>query len=265
MNAFASGLGAVGLLVSAVAGAAEPSKADPNNEEIIGTLQNVVGTVLVKEGEVSMPAVEGQQVKARHSVLVTEGAKALLVFKDGCDMTLDDEELYDVPRHSPCYTMTWAGPAAAGVACGAAHASKSNNSRALAAVGLAAGAGLLGTAQGRETDFREFAAALESAEGDVLAKDEGTGEFTPIRPGTRLRADQEILVKKSSKALIRFDDGCTKDIQVGDDVDDDDQAGDRYKIPHNSPCFVNGTWWASAAAAAGLCVTVENPNDVSSP
>ena len=46
---------------------------------------------------------------------------------------------------------------------------------------------------------------------------------------------------------------------------DDDPAGDRYKIPHNSPCFVNGTWWASAAAAAGLCVTVENPNDVSSP
>jgi hypothetical protein len=40
---------------------------------------------------------------------------------------------------------------------------------------------------------------------------------------------------------------------------------DKYAIPHNSPCFSPGIWWASTAAAAGLCVTAENSNDVASP
>jgi hypothetical protein len=270
MNNFARGLGVamLALLATATARAQDEQSTDTDtvkDNKIIGTLQNVEGTVLLKRGEESIPAVEGQQVWATQEVLVTEGAKALLVFNDGCDMLLDDEEVYKVPRRSPCATLWWAGPAAAGIACGAAHANKANNSRTLAAVGLVAGGALLATAQGREEEYREFAAALESMDGDVLASNEA-GEFEPIRPGTRLRADQQVLVKQGSKALIRFDDGCSKAVEVGGDKDDKDgKREDRYVVPHNSPCFTPATWWASAAAAAGLCLTVENKNDVSSP
>lgn len=259
MNLFARSLGAVilGLMGSAALCAEE------EDDAIIGSLQNVEGTVLLKKGEESIPVVEGQQVRASDNVLVTDGARALLVFIDGCDMALDDEELYEVPNRSPCATLWWAGPAAAGVACGAAHLNESNNSQAIAALGLAVGGGLLGVAQGRETDYAEFAAALESAQGEVLAANEA-GEFVPIRPGTRLRADQEVVVRDGAKALIRFDDGCTKALEIAD-KDEDEVDESRYVVPHNSPCFTPGLWWASAAAAAGLCVTVENADDVSSP
>lgn len=256
MNSRYYKLGAVlmGLLLSGAA----PAQEEPKRDEVIGTLQNVEGTVLVKQGEESVPAFEGQALKAAQEVLVSEGAKALIVFNDGCDMVLDAEELYNVPSRSPCATLWWAAPAAAGVACGAAHANKSNNSRALAAVGMAVGAGLLGTSQGRETDFREYAAALESSEGDVYATN-AEGELELIRPGTRLHAEQEVVVKDGAKALLRFDDGCTAAVEVGE------KGEDRYSVPHNSPCFSPGIWWASTAAAAGLCVTAEDEDDVSSP
>jgi len=169
-------------------------------------------------------------------------------------MALEVEELYQVPRRSPCATMWWAAPAAAGVACGAAHVDNSNNARSLAAVGLAAGAGLLATAQNREQDYSEFAAALESVDGEVLASNE-LGELEVISPGTRLRADQQIVIRDGAKALIRFDDGCTKGLEVGGDGEQS------YTIPGNSPCFTPGLWWASTAAAAGLCVTAENSDD----
>ena len=246
----------IGLLASAGVCAQEETQ---QPKRIIGSLQDVEGTVLIKRGEESIPVVEGQQVWETDSVLVTESARALLVFVDGCDMQLDPEELYEVPRRSPCATLWWAGPAAAATACGAAHASNSSNAQALAGAGLAAGAGLLAVAQGRETEFREFAAALESSEGEVMATNVA-GELEPIRPGTRLRAEQEVVVKDGAKALIRFDDGCTKKMEI---VGDDGQGS--YIIPANSPCFTPPLWWASAAAAAGLCVTVENENDVSSP
>lgn len=263
MNYIATGLCAAVLAILSTSACAQ---GEPSNrkDEIVGTLQNVVGTVLLQTGDESAPAVEGQQVRHTQKVLVTEGASALLVFNDGCDMDLDIEELYEIPRRSPCATLWWAGPAAAGVACGAAHANKSNNSRALAAVGLAVGGGLLGVAQGRETDYLEYAAALESSEGDVYATND-SGELELIRPGTRLRADQQVVVKKLSKAVIRFDDGCSKEIKVGGDENKGDDREDRYVIPHNSPCFTPGTWWASAAAAAALCVTVEDKDDVESP
>lgn len=264
MNMFARSLGAVtfGVMASLGVSAQDGGEAQEDNK-IIGSLQSVQGTVLIKRGEESLPVVEGQQVWASDEVLVTDGAQALLVFLDGCDMSLDNEELYAVPRRSPCATLWSAAPAAAGVACGAAHANKSNNSRTLAAVGLAAGAGLLATAQGRETDYREFFAAVEVAEGDVRAMNKD-GSFEPVRPGTRLRAEQEIVVRDGAKALIRFDDGCTKALEI---LDDDKNGLDesRYVVPSNSPCFSPGVWWASTAAAAGLCVTVENENDVSSP
>ena len=257
MNLMNRSLGAVifGLLASAGVHAQEETQ-QPKN--IIGSLQDVEGTVLIKRGEESIPVVEGQQVWDTDSVLVTENAKALLVFVDGCDMQLDPEELYEVPRRSPCATLWWAGPAAAATACGVAHVDESENSQALAAVGLAVGAGLLGAAQGRETEFQEFAAALESAEGEVLATN-AKGELEPIRPGTRLRAEQQVVVKDGAKALIRFDDGCTRKIEIGDD----DQES--YIVPANSPCFTPPLWWASTAAAAGLCVTAEDKDDVSSP
>lgn len=267
MNPFANSLGALvlglvlsgSLLAQEAAPPEEPTAEDMPKE--VGRLQDVRGTVLLKKGEQSIPVVEGQPVMVDDEILVAEDASALVVWNDGCDLQLDEEEVYEVSRHSPCAMLWWAGPAAAGVACGAAHANKSNNSRALAAVGLAVGAGLLGTSQGRETDFREYAAALESSEGDVEAsfKEEENKEFRDIRPGTRLRADQEILVKSGSKALIRFDDGCTTEIEVGEDEED------TYVIPHNSPCFSPGVWWASTAAAAGLCLTAEDEEDVSSP
>jgi hypothetical protein len=264
MKTIARGLCSAMLAIVATTALAQTEEPLEREDEIVGTLQNIVGTVLLRRGDESVPAVEGQQVRYTQEVLVTEGARALLVFNDGCDMDLEDEELYEIPRRSPCATLWWAGPAAAGVACGAAHANKSNNSRALAAVGLAVGGGLLGVAQGRETDYREYAAALESAEGEVYATNQA-GELEVIRPGTRLRADQQVVVKEMSRAVIRFDDGCTKEMQVGGDRDDQDEREDRYVVPHNSPCFTPGLWWASAAAAAGLCVTVEDKKDVASP
>ena len=252
MNGFARGLATIaGLLTSALVFAQDEAK-------VIGTLQDVEGTVLVKQDGQSVAAVEGQQVYANQEVLVSVGSKALMVFADGCDMALDVEELYQVPRRSPCATMWWAAPAAAGVACGAAHVEKSNNSRSLAAVGLAAGAGLLATAQNREQDFSEFAAALESVDGEVLVSNE-LGELEVIGPGTRLRADQQIVVRNGAKALIRFDDGCTKGLEVGG------EGEQSYTIPGNSPCFTPGAWWASTAAAAGLCVTAESIDDRVSP
>lgn len=260
MNLIARSLGiiALGMLAASGVHAQESDGASADEGKEVGRLQDVQGTVLLKKGDQSIPVVEGQPLMANDEVLVTEGARALVVFNDGCDLALDEEEVYEVSLRSPCATLWWAAPAAAGVACGAAHANKSNNSRTLAAVGLAAGGALMGTSQGRETDFREFAAALESAEGEVLANNKDQ-TFEAIRPGTRLHADQEVLVKSGSKALIRFDDGCTTEIQVGEDEED------RYIIPHNSPCFSPGVWWASTAAAAGLCVTAENEDDVSSP
>lgn len=264
MKPVARGLCSAILALLATSALAQDQQARERDDEIVGTLQNVVGTVLLKRGGESVPAVEGQQVHHTQEVLVTEGASAVLVFNDGCDMDLDVEEVYAIPRRSPCATLWWAGPAAAGVACGAAHANKSNNSRALAAVGLAVGGGLLGVAQGRETDYREYAAALESADGDVFVVNE-SGALEPIRPGTRLRADQQVVIKQQSRAVIRFDDGCSKEMQLGGDRDDGDEREDRYVVPHNSPCFTPGTWWASAAAAAALCVTVEDKKDVASP
>jgi hypothetical protein len=68
-----------------------------------------------------------------------------------------------------------------------------------------------------------------------------------------------VVVKDGAKALLRFDDGCTRKIEVGDDGEES------YIVPANSPCFTPPLWWASTAAAAGLCVTVEDRDDVSSP
>ncbi len=266
MNAFRTGatraviasqmkLGVLLLAAGSVSAWAQDDQRDPN---IVGTLQQVEGVVLVKEGDVSIPASEGQVLRDAQEVLVTEGAKALIVFNDGCDMVLDAEELYSVPSTSPCASLWWAAPAAAGVGCAGAHVSNSSNARTLAAVGLAVGAGLLGTSQGRETDFPEYAAALEVAEGSVMARN-ANGALEVVRPGTRLFADQELVVSDNAKALIRFDDGCTKEVEVGND------DKESYFIPHNSPCFSPGLWWASSAAAAGLCVTVEDNTDSTSP
>lgn len=250
----------VGVL-SAGAVFAQNAPEDETRQEV-GRLQNVQGTVLIKQGEQSVPVTEGQLLFRADEILVTEGASALVVWNDGCDIELDEGEVFKVNRLSPCAMLWWAGPAAAGVACGAAHADKSDKSRNLAAVGLAVGAGLLGAAHGREPEYREFAAAVESVNGDVQASFEdesGAAEFRSVGPGTRLRAEQEVLVKAGSKAVIRFDDGCTSEIEVGEGEED------RFMLPGNSPCFTPGMWWASAAAAAGLCLSVEDEKDVSSP
>ncbi len=242
---------AIGLMLAPLAQA--------QSDDVIGTLQDVQGTVLLKQGEESVPAVEGQAVRASQEILVTEGAQAMLVFNDGCDISLDAEELYRIPGRSPCATLWWSAPVAAGVICAGAHASDNDNSRNIAAAGLLVGGALAGVGHNRESgNFREYLGALEQAEGEVMVSEDG-GTPTPIQPGTRLKAGQRVTVADGAKALIRFDDGCSKEVEVG--------AGEAgYTVPHNSPCFRSGTWWASAAAATALCVTVEDSeNDVSSP
>ncbi len=253
----------VALIAAVAAGSAIAQEQEPPKDPIIGTLQNVEGVVLIKEGEQTVQAIEGQQLRKNQEVLVTDESRALIVFNDGCDLELDpDDDVYKFSDGSPCATLWWAGPGAAAAACGAAKVNKNSNSRTLAAIGLAAGAGLLGTSQGRERDFKEFAAALNEAEGDVMVVDEN-GREVPLRPGTRLRAEQEVLVKAGSRALIVFDDGCTQKIEVGGD--DDDDKVERYIIPSNSPCMSPPLWWASAAVASGLCLSVEDEEDVQSP
>ena len=249
MTACRTKLGVLLLSLAAAGSAWAQQDTDPT---IVGTLQQVEGVVLIKEGDSSIPASEGQLLRSAQQVLVTEGAKALIVFNDGCDMALDPSELYSVPGRSPCASLWWAAPAAAGVGCAGAHATNSSNSQTLAAVGLAVGAGLMGTSQGRESDFGEYAAALELSQGTVMARN-ASGNLEAIRPGTRLHADQQIVISDNAKALIRFDDGCTQEIEVGD-------GSEEYVIPGNSPCFTPGLWWASSAAAAGLCLTVEDNN-----
>ena len=228
------------------------------SEEVIGTLQDVEGTVLIKQDQQSVPAVEGQSIFASQEILVTEGAKAMLVFNDGCDITLDPEELYQIPNRSPCSTLWWAAPAAAGVICAGAHASKNNNSRNIAAAGLVVGSVIGSVAHNRESgNYKEFLAALETSQGGVMVSEDG-GPATAILPGTRLKAGQRLTVPEGGSAMIRFDDGCGQDVKL--------DAGDAgYTIPHNSPCFRSGTWWASAAAATALCVTAEDSNDTASP
>jgi hypothetical protein len=227
-------------------------------DEIVATLQDVEGLVLLKVGEESVPAFEGQKVRAAQEVLVTEGARAVLVFNDSCDLMLDVAEVYSVPNRSPCKALWWTAPAAAGVACGGAHASSSSNARTLAAVGLVAGAAMMARSNSIEEEYKEFAAALERSQGEVLARNE-QGILEPIRPGTRLRAEQEIVVRDGAKALLRFDDGCTQAVEVGE------RGEENYLIPRNSPCFSPGLWWASSAAAVGACVTVEDEKDRTSP
>lgn len=240
--------------------ALSPAQSEPSSsDKVIGTLQNVEGLVLVKQGEESAPAIEGQVVRSKQQVLVTEGAKALLVFNDGCDILLEVKELYDVPDRSPCATLWWAAPAATAVICGGALAKKSENSRKIAAAGLLVGSGLLTASHNREEEERELLAALESAQGEVLAR-EPREVAEIVRPGSRLRAGSEVVVRKGSKARIRFDDACVKEIDASESENDV-----IWQVPHNSPCFRPGLWWASAAAAAGLCVAVEDEKDVSSP
>ncbi len=240
----------LGVLLLSMACMSTAWAQDQSDPTIVGSLQQIEGLVLIKEGETSVPAAEGQLLRRAQQVLVTEGAKALVVFNDGCDMALEPSELFSVPGRSPCASLWMAAPVAAGVGCAGAHASNSSNSRTLAAVGLAVGAGLMGTAQAREEDYQEYAAALEIAQGTVMARND-SGVLEVIRPGTRLRADQELVIRDNAKALIRFDDGCTKQLEVG-------SGSEEYVIPGNSPCFTPGLWWASSAAAAGLCVTVED-------
>jgi hypothetical protein len=249
------------LIAACAVGPAIAQEQEPPKDPIIGTLQNVEGVVLIKEGEQTVQAIEGQQLRKNQEVLVTDESRALIVFNDGCDLDLDpDDDVYKFSDGSPCATLWWAGPGAAAAACGVAKVNKNSNSRTLAAIGLAAGAGMLGASQLPEQDFQEYAAAMNEAEGDVTTTDPVTGQSTAIRPGMRLRADQEVLVKAGSKALIVFDDGCTHKIELGDSDKDE-----TYVIPGNSPCMSPPLWWASAAVASGLCLSVEDEEDVQSP
>lgn len=258
-----AGLSRYGVLLCAVFATGGPVAAE-DKEPIVGTLQNIEGTVLIKRGEESVPAIEGQTVRRSQEVLVTEGAKALLVFNDGCDIDLDVSELYTIPGNSPCASLWWAAPAAAGVICGAAVLKKTKNSRKIAAAGLLVGGALITVGHNIENEDPELLAALESSQGEVLTR-EADGIARVVRPGTRLRAGSELIVKAGSRATVRFDDACTKAIDASNERPDNDKADKIFKIPHNSPCFRPGLWWASAAAATGLCIAAEDEDDVSSP
>lgn len=184
----ASALIALGLLT-----AGTPVFAQNGSGEVVATLRNVEGVVLIRSGTESIPAVEGQSLTKGQNVLATAGSKALVAYIDGCDVDLSEDELYKVSSSSPCAVLWLSGPAVAAAACGYAKAQKRDNSRQIAAAGLLAGAALI-------------------AGGEAGRRDRG-----------------------------------------GNDQDEGDGGG----IP--------GWYWASAAAAAGLCASVEDEKDVASP
>ena len=109
---------AFGLGASFGVSAQEPGASD---NDVVATLKNVQGTVVVKRGDASIEVVDGQQLFSADQVLVTEGGRATVVFDESCDVELDEAELYDVPDNSPCFAM-WQKVAMTVGAAGAIYA-----------------------------------------------------------------------------------------------------------------------------------------------
>ena len=107
MNSIARSLGiiALGMLAASGVHAQESDGASADEGKEVGRLQDVQGTVLLKKGDQSIPVVEGQPLMANDEVLVTEGARALVVFNDGCDLALDEKKIYQISQRSPCATL----------------------------------------------------------------------------------------------------------------------------------------------------------------
>ncbi|WP_295363582.1 hypothetical protein [Arenimonas sp.] len=70
--------------------------------EPVATLSQAEGTVLVNQGEQFVTAAEGQALQAGDRVMLMEGARASLVFTDGCVLPLAEGSLLDVPAVSTC-------------------------------------------------------------------------------------------------------------------------------------------------------------------
>ena len=85
-------------LTAALLFAASPVAAS----EPVATLSQAEGTVLVNQGEQFVTASEGQALKAGDRVMLMEGARASLVFADGCVLPLAEGSLVDVPAVSTC-------------------------------------------------------------------------------------------------------------------------------------------------------------------
>ena len=93
-----------GVLVTALvsAGLAPVSVAQPNAEEPVGTLARISGTAVVNQGAQYVVGREGMPLREGDRVLALEGGSALVLFADGCQHSVGDDELLVVPGVSTC-------------------------------------------------------------------------------------------------------------------------------------------------------------------
>ncbi|AGA91378.1 hypothetical protein Thimo_2658 [Thioflavicoccus mobilis 8321] len=76
----------------------------------VGVLARIAGTAIVNQGAQYVSGREGMQLVEGDRLLVLEGGSALVVFSDGCQRAVEDDELLVVPAVSTCA----AGDAVAG-------------------------------------------------------------------------------------------------------------------------------------------------------
>lgn len=71
-------------------------------EEPTGTLARISGTAIVNQGSHYVTGREGMPLVEGDRLLVLEGGSALVVFADGCQRAVTDNELLVVPAISTC-------------------------------------------------------------------------------------------------------------------------------------------------------------------
>jgi len=121
----------------------------------VARLRDVVGNVLLS-GESGLSSVEGPVALLEGSrVITTAGAKAVVVYKDGCEVSLGPNERLEIEKDLPCSErillaqsiFLQPGALAAGAAGAAGGAAAAVLGGAIPVTGLAAGtAGLAGLA-----------------------------------------------------------------------------------------------------------------------
>ncbi len=73
-----------------------------NAAEPVGTLARITGTAVVNQGAQYVVGREGMSVHEGDRLLVLEGGSTLVTFADGCQYTVQDDELLVVPAVSTC-------------------------------------------------------------------------------------------------------------------------------------------------------------------
>ncbi len=90
---FAAALTAVGMTASLTCvSATEP----------VGSFARIEGSAVVSQGAQYVKAYEGMPLNAGDRLMVMDGGKAILSFKDGCQYTLGDNELLTIGATSAC-------------------------------------------------------------------------------------------------------------------------------------------------------------------